>query len=175
MKQLARLCGNKTGVQVVSHEEQLFVVFTSGPAGPKPSGFEAKFEYVRRSLLEPTPYLSAQAQRKHKDAVRESQSQIYRSQLTHLAPPHKDNLLMDSQANKSQRQETLLQSEQEVEAARAHFSSRNVFSTEGKTGHLRSPGNHAASTESTVHFIGLDNELIQVHFVSLLLQPHPQT
>ncbi|KAL3307062.1 hypothetical protein Ciccas_014433, partial [Cichlidogyrus casuarinus] len=120
--------------------------------------------------------------------------------LTHLAPPHKDNLLMDSQAKKSQSeytgkaatetcrdlilrnccsraagQETLLQSEQEVEAARAHFSSRNVFSTEGKTGHLRSPGNHAASTESTVHFIGLDNELIQVHFVSLLLQPHPQT
>ncbi|TGZ51162.1 hypothetical protein CRM22_010757 [Opisthorchis felineus] len=59
---LARICGHAQGVQIVSHGPTVTVEFQSNGDLFKGQGFQASYEFVHRTQVQPSPYLSTASQ-----------------------------------------------------------------------------------------------------------------
>ncbi|KER20779.1 hypothetical protein T265_10750 [Opisthorchis viverrini] len=59
---LARICGHAQGVQIVMHGPTVTVEFQSNGDLFKGQGFQASYEFVHRTQVQSSPYLSAASQ-----------------------------------------------------------------------------------------------------------------
>ncbi|GAA51637.1 deleted in malignant brain tumors 1 protein, partial [Clonorchis sinensis] len=59
---LARICGHAQGVQIVTHGPTVTVEFQSNGDLFKGQGFQASYEFVHRTQVQPSPYLSTASQ-----------------------------------------------------------------------------------------------------------------